>query len=57
MLGCHKLNATSVEQNMLVVLIYANTKKDGLHFNFQEHYLSVSLPQTFLLTGTDDNTY
>lgn len=56
MLGCHKLNATSVEQNMLVVLIYAN-KKDGLRFNFQEHYLSVSLPQTFLLTGTDDNTY
>lgn len=32
-------------------------KKDGLRFNFQEHYLSVSLPQTFLLTGTDDNTY
>ena len=26
MLGCHKLNATSVEHNMLVVLIYANTK-------------------------------
>lgn len=32
-------------------------KQDGLRFNVQEHYLSVSLPRTFLLTGTDDDTY